>query len=174
MSSDRELSTDDLAARQTSDDVPEAEDPERLAPGAGSAGPEAAIADATEPQDDRYPTAAEAGSSAAALRAGNATRPPEDDSAQDPSMAPLLSPEDAQIYRDQWTSVQGQFVDQPRDAVREADRLVADLMQRLAGQFSQTRQRLEQQWDGDENVSTEDLRVAMTRYRSFFERLLAA
>ena len=87
---------------------------------------------------------------------------------------PLFSSSDAERYRDQWTSVQGEFVDQPREAVEQADRLVADLMQSLAAQFSETRAGLESRWTDDENVSTEDLRVAMTRYRSFFERLLAA
>ena len=87
---------------------------------------------------------------------------------------PLFSSSDAERYRDQWTSVQGEFVDQPREAVEQADRLVADLMQSLAAQFSETRAGLESHWTDDENVSTEDLRVAMTRYRSFFERLLAA
>jgi hypothetical protein len=71
--------------------------------------------------------------------------------------------------------VQSEFVDQPREAVEQADRLVADLMQSLAAQFSETRTGLESQWnDSEDDVSTEDLRVAMTRYRSFFERLLSA
>ena len=70
--------------------------------------------------------------------------------------------------------MQGEFVDQPREAVEQADRLVADLMQSLAAQFSETRTGLESQWNDSDNVSTEELRVAMTRYRSFFERLLSA
>jgi hypothetical protein len=70
--------------------------------------------------------------------------------------------------------VQASFVDEPREAVEQADRLVADLMQRLATEFTQTRTALELQWEHSEDVSTEDLRVAMTRYRSFFGRLLAA
>ncbi len=87
---------------------------------------------------------------------------------------PLFSASDAERYRDQWTTVQGEFVDQPREAVEQADRLVDDLMQSLAAQFSETRAGLERQWNDSDNVSTEDLRVAMTRYRSFFERLLSA
>ena len=47
-------------------------------------------------------------------------------------------------------------------------------MQRLAAGFSDERERLEGQWDQGSDVSTEDLRVALTRYRSFFDRLLAA
>jgi hypothetical protein len=87
---------------------------------------------------------------------------------------PLFSSGDADRYRDQWTNVQSEFVDQPREAVEQADRLVADLMQSLAAQFSDTRTGLESQWNDNDDVSTEDLRVAMTRYRSFFERLLSA
>lgn len=94
--------------------------------------------------------------------------------ADGPTVEPLFSASDAERYRDQWTSVQGEFVDQPREAVEQADRLVADLMQSLATQFSETRSGLESQWNDSDNVSTEDLRVAMTRYRSFFERLLSA
>ena len=47
-------------------------------------------------------------------------------------------------------------------------------MRRLAETFSQERQQLESQWDRDGDVSTEDLRVALQRYRSFFDRLLSA
>jgi len=64
-------------------------------------------------------------------------------------------------------------VDEPRRSVEDADTLVAELMQRLAESFSNERRRLEGQWDRQESVSTEDLRLAMRRYRSFFERLLS-
>ncbi|HEX7309770.1 MAG TPA: hypothetical protein VF232_01210, partial [Gaiellaceae bacterium] len=73
-----------------------------------------------------------------------------------------------------WQQIQTSFVDKPRDAVAEADALVADLMQRLAASFSHERERLESQWDRGDDVSTEELRVALTRYRSFFDRLLSA
>jgi hypothetical protein len=91
-----------------------------------------------------------------------------------PDDEPLLSSAEAEKYSNDWREVQGNFVDKPREAVEQADRLVADLMQRLAAQFSEMRSNLEQQWDGQEDISTEDLRVAMTRYRSSFERLLSA
>ncbi len=100
------------------------------------------------------------------------TAQPQDAEAGAP-VAPLFDSTDADQYRSQWQSVQGEFVDQPREAVEQADMLVADLMQKLAGEFSKTRETLERQWDDDTNVSTEDLRIAMTRYRSFFERLLS-
>ena len=95
-------------------------------------------------------------------------------STDDGATEPLFSSSDADRYRDQWTNVQSEFVDQPREAVEQADRLVADLMQSLAAQFSETRAGLESQWNDSDDVSTEDLRVAMTRYRFFFERLLSA
>jgi len=63
-------------------------------------------------------------------------------------------------------------VDEPRQAVEEADRLIAATMKRLAEIFAEERQKLEQQWDKGDNVSTEDLRIALRRYRSFFTRLL--
>ena len=76
-------------------------------------------------------------------------------------------------FRNRWREIQAGFVDEPRNAVERADELVAELMQKLAQSFSQQRNNLEHQWDASENVSTEDLRVALTRYRSFFERLLS-
>jgi hypothetical protein len=76
--------------------------------------------------------------------------------------------------RQSWEEIQRDFVDRPRESVEQADALVADLMQRLAAGFSNERSRLESQWEGGDDVSTEDLRVALTRYRSFFQRLLSA
>jgi hypothetical protein len=71
-------------------------------------------------------------------------------------------------------SVQSDFVDEPRRAIEEADKLVATVMQRLADGFAGERSNLEKQWGSGNNVSTEDLRVALQRYRSFFDRLLRA
>ena len=75
-------------------------------------------------------------------------------------------------FRSQWSKVQTGFVDEPRRTVEDADKLVAAVMQRLAEGFANERSGLERQWDGGDNVSTEDLRVALQRYRSFFDRLL--
>jgi hypothetical protein len=75
--------------------------------------------------------------------------------------------------RRRWTDVQASFVDEPRQAVKQADGLVAQVMKQLAETFAQERSHLEQQWDRGGDVSTEDLRVALRRYRSFFERLLS-
>jgi hypothetical protein len=86
---------------------------------------------------------------------------------------PLLPRELGERYRNEWQQIQAGFVDEPRRSVEEADRLVADLMQRLAAIFSDEREQLENQWDSGDDVSTEDLRVALTRCRSFFDRLLS-
>jgi hypothetical protein len=86
----------------------------------------------------------------------------------------LLPADETGGFTTRWTEIQASFVDEPRASVQQADALVADLMQRLAAGFSDERQRLEGQWDRGDDVSTEDLRVALMRYRSFFDRLLAA
>ena len=87
---------------------------------------------------------------------------------------PLLPDDQTERFTTRWEEIQASFVDEPRDSVAQADALVADLMQRLAAGFSAERERLEGQWDSGDDVSTEDLRVALTRYRSFFDRLLSA
>ena len=84
----------------------------------------------------------------------------------------LLAADDAEAFRARWTDVQHGFVDAPRQAVEQADGLVAELMQHLAKTFADERGRLEGQWDQGDDVSTEDLRTAFQRYRLFFERLL--
>ena len=85
---------------------------------------------------------------------------------------PLLSEPEMGDFRSQWSKVQTGFVDEPRRTVEDADKLVAAVMQRLAEGFANERSGLEKQWDRGDNVSTEDLRVALQRYRSFFDRLL--
>jgi hypothetical protein len=92
----------------------------------------------------------------------------------DKTAVSLLPDSEAERFTTRWQEIQGSFVDEPRASVEQADALVADLMQRLASGFSDERQRLEDQWDRGDDVSTENLRVTLTRYRSFFDRLLAA
>jgi hypothetical protein len=89
-------------------------------------------------------------------------------------LAPLFDDADTTRFRDRWHELQTAFVDEPREAVSNADELVAELMQQLATRFNQERSALEGQWSRGEDVSTEDLRLSLQRYRSFFERLLAA
>jgi hypothetical protein len=88
------------------------------------------------------------------------------------SDGPLFPDEEMQAFRRRWDGVQTSFVDEPRQAVQQADSLVANVVQRIAEQFSAEREQLEKQWDSGSDVSTEDLRQAMKRYRSFFDRLL--
>ena len=86
---------------------------------------------------------------------------------------PLFSSSEANELRGRWDAIQVGFVDEPRRAVEQADNLVAGTMKRLAEVFAEERGKLEGQWDKGENVSTEDLRLALRRYRSFFSRLLS-
>jgi hypothetical protein len=84
----------------------------------------------------------------------------------------LFDDSELQSFRARWEQVQGEFVDEPRDSVQKADDLVSDLVERLTSGFAETRSGLEEQWNKGEDASTEDLRVALTRYRAFFQRLL--
>ncbi len=84
----------------------------------------------------------------------------------------LLPQDFIQDLRSRWDRIQTGFVDEPRKAVQEADELVSDATKRLADTFSNERSRLESQWSRGDDVSTEDLRIALQRYRDFFNRLL--
>jgi hypothetical protein len=158
---DRELSTRDLA--EASDRGAEEHETERTA---GDRDPVEDAAPADEPiarerseLDDET-----VGEGTSTAEEGSATA----------ERGPLLPANEAEGFTTRWREIQIAFVDEPRDSVAKADALVADLMQRLATSFSDERQRLEGQWDRGDDVSTEDLRVALTRYRSFFDRLLSA
>jgi hypothetical protein len=85
----------------------------------------------------------------------------------------LLSADMDATFQQRWKEIQTRFVDEPRGAVEDADGLVANLMQQLAEGFAKERERLEAQWGRGEDISTEDLRVALQRYRTFFQRLLS-
>ncbi len=87
--------------------------------------------------------------------------------------APLFHDEEMRGFRARWEAIQTGFVDEPRAAVEQADALVDEMMKRLTEMFTSEHSTLEHQWGRGENVSTEDLRVALKRYRSFFERLLS-
>ena len=86
---------------------------------------------------------------------------------------PLLAGDVVNELRTRWTDIQAGFVDEPRRAVEQADSLVAEAIKRLAETFANERNQLEGQWDRGGDVSTEDLRQALQRYRSFFSRLLS-
>jgi hypothetical protein len=149
---DRELSTRDLA--DATDQSPERR----------TDSPDDKGADQTAPADE--PLARERSE----LDDDSARR----DGPEDDKRGPLLPAGETDGFTTRWREVQTAFVDEPRESVAKADALVAELMQRLATSFTEERQRLEGQWDRGDDVSTEDLRVALTRYRSFFDRLLSA
>jgi hypothetical protein len=88
-------------------------------------------------------------------------------------LAPLFLPEVAKDFRSHWDTVQRSFVDDPKQAVRQGDELVAQVMKSLAETFSSERAKLEGQLAQTDTESTENLRLALRRYRSFFERLLS-
>jgi hypothetical protein len=85
----------------------------------------------------------------------------------------LFAGDNLTVLRSRWDDVQTAFVDDPTKCVQEADALVAEVVEQLTAGFSDARSRLESQWARGEDVSTEDLRLALRRYREFFERLLA-
>jgi hypothetical protein len=80
---------------------------------------------------------------------------------------------ETESFRSRWRDIQADFVDSPRESVKKADELVAAIIQRLAQVFSAEREKLESNWGEGRDVSTEDLRQALQRYRSFFDRLLS-
>ena len=98
---------------------------------------------------------------------------PAADQAHDEKLAALFPPKTAEDFRARWDQVQFGFVDDPKRAVREGDELVAQVMKCLAQSFSQERTRLEQELGQNDAGSTENLRMALRRYRSFFHRLLS-
>jgi hypothetical protein len=154
----RESITDPAAVGTGGDDVATRADDE---PARGTAAPAMAEAGTAETTATRADTDT-------GTRAGADTRR---DSTTDADTAPLLA--DADSFQSRWEEIQVRFVDEPRGAVEDADALVATVMQRLAEGFAQERERLEAQWGRGEDISTEDLRVALQRYRSFFQRLLS-
>jgi hypothetical protein len=97
----------------------------------------------------------------------------EHEDGDDASARALFADHDLTDLRARWDSVQAAFVDDPAQCVKKADGLVSDVVEQLTSSFSQARSRLEEQWARGEEASTEDLRIALKRYREFFQRLLA-
>lgn len=102
-----------------------------------------------------------------------AVRETEQGSVRAEDSTPLFPPNELEDLRRRWSDIQTAFVDEPRKAVEQADGLVASAMKRIAEVFAEERSKLEKQWDRGDDVSTEDLRVALQRYRTFFHRLLS-
>ena len=171
----REVPSDDLAPRDLAPRDPAfnevASDPALNRP--SQAAPDKPDRD---PQEHEHSKVAARGAGRPVTPVGAPESPPRPEVATADTTAaagPLLASDDAEAFRARWTDVQFGFVNSPRRAVEQGDGLVAELMQHLARTFAEERSRLESQWDQGDDVSTEDLRTAFQRYRSFFERLLA-
>jgi hypothetical protein len=130
-------------------------------------GPEQITAGTTAPGDD-HPNRQEPFQQSAQGKHPSGLAATEEPQAQ------LFAADELPAIIGRWSEIQAEFVDEPQRAVQEADALVADLMQRLTRTFASERDQLESRWSGGDEVSTEDLRQGLRRYRSFFERLLAA
>jgi len=85
----------------------------------------------------------------------------------------LMSKRQTEDMRERWKTIQASFVDEPRKAVQDADQLVKSAVQQIEEVFREQRSQMEQQWSGGKDVSTEDLRLSLQRYRTFFDRLLS-
>jgi hypothetical protein len=96
-----------------------------------------------------------------------------DDRSAAESNTPMFGSPETGDFRSRWYKIQTEFIDDPRRCVQQADQLVAETVNRLTEIFAQEREKLEREWDRGENVSTEDLRLALQRYRWFFDRLLS-
>ena len=92
---------------------------------------------------------------------------------EEPVEKALFAESDLSGLRSRWDDVQSSFVDDPKDCVQKADGLVSEVVEQLTTGFSEARSRLEAQWARGEQASTEDLRIALKRYREFFQRLLS-
>jgi hypothetical protein len=124
-----------------------------------------------------YPSepGAEAGGASSAAVEGGDRRPGDSgvDAAAGDGRIALLGSAEEDRFRQRWGDAQARFVDDPQEAVRTADALVAELMQSLAQGFSEHKARLDDQWQRGGDPDTEELRQALQRYRSFFDRLLS-
>jgi hypothetical protein len=123
---------------------------------------------AVEPEGDRIAAsdATPEANATAEARADEATQ----EAGETPTQ--LFAGNEREEAERRWRDIQANFVDEPRSSVEEANTLVADLMDRLVSGFGAERSRLEAQWGRGEDVTTEELRVVLQRYRSFFSRLL--
>ncbi|MCY0929424.1 hypothetical protein OTB20_25140 [Streptomyces sp. H27-H1] len=148
------LSTEDIARPQTEASEQAADDDLTAAPEDEGAAPRTRITDEAGGEPDAVPGE-------------------RDEATQEPETAPLLGAQEAEGLRTRWQQIQQGFVDDPKQSVLAADGLVAEVMQLLATTFADHKQGLEGQWHRGEEVATEDLRLALRQYRSFFDRLLS-
>ncbi len=132
----------------------------------------AALAHADEPIEQELVEKRDDGRDMSAS-VGNRMRSEVEQPSETDAQEALFSQDESKQLYAKWDAVQVGFVDEPRQAVERADSLVAGAMKRLAEVFAEERARLEGQWDRGDNVSTEELRLALRRYRAFFGRLLS-
>jgi hypothetical protein len=151
---------EDPLAEPAHEEDPLVEDAGPLVEQAHEEDPPAEPAHEASPPVEQVPAAA--ASSRSGLSAGKEPR------------ARLVGADEAERFVARWQEIQAGFVDEPRRAVQDADALVADLMQQLAQMLASEREQLESHWATGVDVSTEDLRQGLRRYRSLFERLIAA
>ncbi|MFF4550587.1 hypothetical protein [Streptomyces sp. NPDC001435] len=164
------LTTEDLAQPSgTPGEAEEASSRAPIYPGEGTAATETQ-SNADKAGGRSATTGSDAGAAATDVTGtpGSHTSDASDDEAPQ-----LLTADEDQGFRDRWQEIQNKFVDDPREAVHAADALVADVMQTLATTFAQHKKDLEDQWGQGQQVNTEELRRALRRYRSFFNRLLS-
>ena len=119
-------------------------------------------ADSTGGEGDQIPDAASKAQTDADRQADTGVR----------QRATLIEPERAESYNSRWNELKGEFVDDPRGSVRGANELVGEVLDELEELFRSQRADLEHGLDS-EQTTTEDLRQALGRYRSFFDRLLS-
>jgi hypothetical protein len=160
MTTEERLSTEDLVAPKAADERPDTE--------SMNASNEASVDDRTsQMQDDRTSQVPDDDTSQAGSRDDSTSHAQRQD-----ERVELFSEDEIERFRGRWQSLQTAFVDDPRDTVQGADQLVAEVMQALASTFADHKRDLETQWQQGEEVATEDLRLALQRYRTFFNELL--
>src|SRR6478752_767046 len=130
------------------------------------------ISNQTEPEEAGLP-AADTESAITGTETAGGMPDPTRSGTESSTEQPLFADRKLAELRARWDTVQTGFVDDPQDCVQKADGLVSDVVEQLTNGFTEARSRLEQQWGRGEKASTEDLRVALKRYREFFDRLLA-
>ncbi|MEE1787102.1 hypothetical protein PUR71_29970 [Streptomyces sp. SP17BM10] len=184
---ERRSSTEDILAGVRADEQPQTRE-RPVYPGEATAVPEGEAATpegeraapegeaATPEGETAVPEGETAGTDSGGGTTGRAAESelPSDGEGERHEREALLPPGEADELRSRWQEVQTRFVDDPREAVRDADALVADLMRRLAEYFAGRKHGLESQWNRDGEADTEELRVALKQYRAFFDRLLSS
>ena len=155
----------DQRSTAATDPDPAATDPGRHAQAEGS------IAGQQEPANPYSPPAPESATIASESSGGLGSAPQV--GTESSNGTSLFADAELEELRTRWGDVQAGFVDDPKDCVQKADGLVSAVVEQLTSGFTEARSRLEQQWSRGEEASTEDLRVALKRYREFFDRLLA-